>query len=78
MFLLLYVLLPLITYQSTLYSLPEAYLKCYVKATRSITSDMVPASSKKFLEVQANYRVRIHSQTRTCRDNNIQSNASYR
>ena len=29
------------------------------------TSDMAPASSKEFLDTQANYRVWIHSETRT-------------
>ena len=29
------------------------------------TSDIVPASSKQFLDIQANYRVWIHSKTRT-------------
>ena len=34
---------------------------------------MAPASSKKFLDIQANYRVWIHSETRTWYNNNIQS-----
>ena len=29
------------------------------------TSDVAPASSKEFLDIQANYRVWIHSETRT-------------
>ena len=33
---------------------------------------MVPASSKEFLEIQANNKVWIHSETRTPHDNNIQ------
>ena len=39
---------------------------------------MAPASSKEFLDIQANYRVWVHSEIRTSHDNNIQSNASYR
>ena len=39
---------------------------------------MVPASSKEFLDIQANYRVYIHSETRAWHDNNIQANAPYR
>ena len=39
---------------------------------------MTPASSKELLDIQANYRVCIHSDTRTWHDNNIQSNAPYR
>ena len=35
---------------------------------------MVPASSKEFLDIQANCRVQIHSETRTLHDNNIRSN----
>ena len=42
------------------------------------TSDVAPASSKKFLDIHASYRVWIHSQTCTWHDNNIQSNALYR
>ena len=42
------------------------------------TSAMAPASSKKFLDIHASYRVWIHSQTCTWHDNNIQSNALYR
>ena len=34
---------------------------------------MAPALGKEFLDIQANYRVRIHSETRTWHDNNIQS-----
>ena len=34
---------------------------------------MAPASSKEFLDIKANYRVWIHSETRTWHDNNIQS-----
>ena len=34
---------------------------------------MVPASSIKFFDIQANYRVWIYSETRTWHDNNIQS-----
>ena len=33
---------------------------------------MVPASNKEFLDIQANYRVWIHSETVTSHDNNIQ------
>ena len=33
---------------------------------------MTPASSKEFLDIQTNYRVCIHSETRTWHDNNIQ------
>ena len=33
---------------------------------------MAPAMSKEFLEIQGNYRVSIHSETRTWHDNNIQ------
>ena len=36
------------------------------------TSDMAPASSKEFLDIQPNYRVWIHSETRTRHDKNIQ------
>ena len=32
---------------------------------------MVPASSKEFLDIQANYRVWIHSEARTWHYNNI-------
>ena len=35
----------------------------------------LPASSKAFLDIQANYRVSIHFETRTWDDNKIQSNA---
>ena len=39
---------------------------------------MAPASSKEFLDIQANYWVCIHSETRPWHDNNIQSGfASY-
>ena len=34
--------------------------------------------SKEFLDIQANYRVWIHSETRTWHDNKVQSNAPYR
>ena len=34
---------------------------------------MGPASSKEFLDIQANYRVKIHSENRRWYDNNIQS-----
>ena len=34
---------------------------------------MVPVLSKEFLDIQANYRVWIHSETRISHDNNIQS-----
>ena len=34
---------------------------------------MAPALSKEFLDIQANYRVWIHSETRTWHDNSIQS-----
>ena len=34
---------------------------------------MAPASSKEFLDIEANYRVWIHSETRTWHDNSIQS-----
>ena len=37
------------------------------------TSDMAPAASKEVLNIQANYRVWIHSETRTLHDNKIQS-----
>ena len=40
------------------------------------TLDMVPAPSKEFLDIQANYRVWIHSETRTWHDNNIQSESN--
>ena len=43
----------------------------------SQTSDMATASGKKFLDIQANYRVWIPSETRTSRDNIIQSHAPY-
>ena len=33
---------------------------------------MAPASSKEFFDIQANYRVWIHSETRAWHDNNIQ------
>ena len=33
----------------------------------------MPASSKEFLDIQANYKVQIHSETRTWHDNNSQS-----
>ena len=36
------------------------------------TSDIVPALSKEFLDIQANYSVWIHSETRAGHDNNIQ------
>ena len=42
------------------------------------TSEIAPASSKEFLDIQANYGVLILSETRTWHDNNIQSNAPYR
>ena len=38
-------------------------------------ADVALTSSKEFLDIQANYRVRIHSETR---DNKVQSNAPYR
>ena len=34
---------------------------------------MAPTSSKEFLDIQANYRVWIYSETRTLHDNNVQS-----
>ena len=34
---------------------------------------MAPASSKEFLDIQVNYRVWIHPETRTWHDNDIQS-----
>ena len=34
---------------------------------------MAPASSKEFLDIQANYRVWIHSETHSWHDNKIQS-----
>ena len=37
------------------------------------TSDMALASKKEFLNIQANYRMWIHSEARTWHDNNIQS-----
>ena len=37
---------------------------------------MAPASSKNFLDIQANYRVWIHSETPTRHDNKIQSTAT--
>ena len=37
-----------------------------------LTLDVVPASSKEFLDIQANYRVWIHSETCTWHDNNRQ------
>ena len=43
------------------------------------TSDMALASNKEFLDIQANYRMWIHSETRKWwHDDNIQSNAPYR
>ena len=41
-------------------------------------ADVALTSSKEFLDIQANYRVRIHSETRTWHDNKVQSNAPYR
>ena len=38
------------------------------------TSDMAPASSKEFLDIQANYTVLIHSETRTWHDNKTRWN----
>ena len=38
-----------------------------------ITSDMTPALSKEVLNIQANFRVWIHSETLTWHDNKIQS-----
>ena len=62
--------------ESTLHSLPECQgTPCSKQAS---ISDMVPASFKEFLDIHANYRVWIHSETRTWHDNNIQSNAPYR
>ena len=37
------------------------------------SSDFAPASSKEFLDIQANYRVWIHSETRMWHDKNIQT-----
>ena len=37
-----------------------------------LTSGMAPASSKEFFDIQVNYRVWIHSETRTWHGNNIQ------
>ena len=37
---------------------------------------MAPASRKEFLDIQANYKVQIHSETPTWHDNNIQSDVS--
>ena len=34
---------------------------------------MEPASSKEFLDIQGNYRLWMHSETRTSHDNDIQS-----
>ena len=39
---------------------------------------MVLASKKQFPDIQANYRMWIHSKTRTWHDNNMQSNAPHR
>ena len=39
----------------------------------AVYSDMVPASSKKFLDIQANYRVCIHYETCMWQDNKIQT-----
>ena len=41
-------------------------------AAVSQTSDMAPASSKEFLDVQANYKAWIHSETHTLNNNKIQ------
>ena len=38
---------------------------------------MAPASSKEFLDIKANYRVWIHSETRTWHDNNTAQVFSY-
>ena len=38
------------------------------------TSDMAPTSSEEFLDIQANYRVWIHSESRAWHDNNRHSN----
>ena len=37
------------------------------------TPNIAPASNKELLDIQANYRVWIHSETRTWHDNNMQS-----
>ena len=42
------------------------------------TSDMTTASSKEFLDIQANYRVKIQSKTCMWDNNNIEPNALYR
>ena len=38
----------------------------------------VVSTSKEFYDIEANYRVWIHSETRTWHDNSIQSNTPYR
>ena len=37
------------------------------------TSDIAPALIKEFLDIQANYRVQIHSETCAWHDNNIET-----
>ena len=40
----------------------------------SLNSRLVPASNKEILDIQSNYRLWIHSQTRTWHDNSISLN----
>ena len=62
-----------------LYGVFECMLLSYhVRVLALHTSDMVPASSKEFLDIQANYRVWICSETSIWHDNNLQSSAPYR
>ena len=41
-------------------------------------SDLVPPSSKEFVDILTNYSVLIDSETRTWHDNNLESNGPYR
>ena len=41
-------------------------------------ADIAPALSKEFLDIQTNYRVKIHSEPRTWHDSSTQSDAPYK
>ena len=54
----------------------QNYLTPFLEFIKKDMSDMSSASSKDFLDIQANYRVQIHSETCAQHDNNIQSISS--
>ena len=68
--------------ESTLYNLTECQRTSCSKQVSYLKfkwqqSYIAPASRKEFLDIKANYRVWIHSETRTWYDNDIQSYLSF-